>query len=99
MKLTITNARDMHELDMEVAVFLCTGYLDSAEDDLSHMSHKQIDVWMGRVAEAASMLMEIGDEWQQALGERVKVVGPALWDYDTNGNFVGTVANENGWTA
>lgn len=83
----------------ERAEEMCRQYLaDDGSDDLSHLTQRDINKWCNRVANAASQLMESGDQDQYEVGARVLKVAPGLWDYDRLGNYCGFIANENGWT-
>ena len=80
------------------ALELCTNYVNNADYDFSHLSHKEVCRYSGRVSHAAEILMRSDDAAEAAIGDEIYRIAPALWDYDLSGSFIGCVAWENGYT-
>ena len=53
----------------------------------------------GRIIEALNVLDEEGTEFDQKIVQKIFDKVPGLLNYDEAGNWIGSVANENGWTA
>ena len=101
MKLTLKaiRAKALTEANMLTNLEICANYLKSdGSDDLSHLTRRQINAYCGKVANAADVLIESGEDELAEIGEEILATAPSLWDYDTAGNYVGSVANENGIT-
>jgi hypothetical protein len=54
---------------------------------------------LGQLVDATFTLAESNWVQYRSVAKRILRQFPALHDYDSKGNYVGHVANENGWTA
>jgi len=87
-----------YETELSLAREICEDYINNgAEQEFTSRSDEQR--YCGRVSSAASTLMDSDKPRLQKLGEWIYETAPGLWDYDEKGNFIGAVANEDGWTA
>jgi hypothetical protein len=71
-------------------------YYNSQEADTSHLSAGEI---AAPYVHACEVLEDEGDEFDRACVRHLVAEAPSIFDWDAKGNWVGPVANENGWTA
>lgn len=81
---------------LERAREIIRDYWDNgAEADLSHYRPGEYE---SSIVRACHVLEDEGTGFDMACVEHLVATAPGLFNYDVYGNWIGTVANENGWT-